>query len=123
RRGRRTWMDPYRNSTAEVADQHIALRPGTDGAFASAVMHVLFREGYADREYLDRYTDCPGELEAHLRTRTPEWASAICGVPVDEIEAFARVVGQTKRAFFRLGYGFTRSRHGGAQMHHALLLP
>jgi len=69
-------------------------------------MHVLFREGYADRAYMDQYTDCPSELEAHLATRTPEWASSISGVPVEEIEAFARLVGQTKRSFFRLGYGF-----------------
>jgi anaerobic selenocysteine-containing dehydrogenase len=44
-------------------------------------------------------------------------------VPVEEIEAFARLVGQTKRAFFRLGYGFTRSRNGAAQMHAALCIP
>ena len=72
---------------------------------------------------MERYTDCPAELEAHLATRTPEWASAICGVPVAEIEAFARAVGQTKRTFFRLGYGFTRSRNGAAQMHAALCIP
>jgi len=84
---------------------------------------VLFREGYADRDYLARYTDCPGELEAHLASRTPEWASAISGVPVEEIEAFARAVGRTKRSFFRLGYGFTRSRNGAAQMHAALCIP
>src|SRR6476619_4876835 len=100
-----------------------AIRPGTDGAFACGVMHVLFREGYADRSYMDRYTDCPDELEAHLKTRTPEWASAICGVPAAEIEAFARLVGQTKRSFFRLGYGFTRSRNGATQMHAALCIP
>ncbi len=44
-------------------------------------------------------------------------------MPVEEIEAFARVVGQTKRSFFRLGYGFTRSRNGAAQMHAALCIP
>ena len=116
-------VDVYNNDTVKQADIKIILRPGTDGAFACAVMHVLFREGFADREYLARYTDCPAELEAHLRTRTPEWASAICGVPVEEIEAFARTVGQTRRAFFRLGYGFTRSRNGAAQMHAALCIP
>ena len=47
---------------------------------ACALMHVLFRDGHADREYLERYTDCPAELESHLATRTPEWASAITGV-------------------------------------------
>ena len=116
-------VDIYNNDTMKQADIKILLRPGTDGAFACGVMHVLFREGYADREYMDRYTDCPAELEAHLAPRTPEWASSICGVPVEEIEAFARTIGQTKRAFFRLGYGFTRSRNGAAQMHAALCIP
>jgi anaerobic selenocysteine-containing dehydrogenase len=116
-------IDVYNNDTMKQADIKILLRPGTDGAFACAVMHVLFREGLADRDYLERYTDCPADLEAHLATRTPEWASAISGVPVGEIEAFARMVGQTKRTFFRLGYGFTRSRNGAAQMHAALCIP
>ena len=116
-------VDVYNNDTMKQADIKILLRPGTDGAFACGVMHVLFREGYADRDYLARYTDCPDELEAHLATRTPEWASSISGVPVEEIEAFARAVGQTKRSFFRLGYGFTRSRNGAAQMHAALCIP
>jgi anaerobic selenocysteine-containing dehydrogenase len=116
-------VDIYNNDTMKQADIKIILRPGTDGAFACGVMHVLFRDGFADRDYMARYTDCPGELEAHLAMRTPQWASSICGVPVQEIEAFARLVGQTKRAFFRLGYGFTRSRNGAAQMHAALCIP
>src|SRR5438270_3831748 len=116
-------VDIYNNDTMKQADIKIILRPGTDGAFACGVMHVLFRDGYADREYMEKYTDCPRELEAHLKTRNPEWASAICGVPVEEIEAFARAVGETKRTFFRLGYGFTRSRNGAAQMHAALCIP
>ena len=116
-------VDIYNNDTMKQADIKIILRPGTDGAFACGVMHVLFREGLADRAYMAKYTDCPDELEAHLKTRTPEWASAICGVPVPEIEAFARAVGETKRTFFRMGYGFTRSRNGAAQMHAAVCIP
>jgi anaerobic selenocysteine-containing dehydrogenase len=116
-------VDIYNNDTMKQADIKIILRPGTDGAFACGVMHVLFRDGYADRAYMAKYTDCPIELEAHLKSRTPEWASAICGVPVSEIEAFARAVGETKRTFFRLGYGFSRSRNGATQMHAALCIP
>jgi len=116
-------VDIYDNETMKQADIKIILRPGTDGAFACGVMHVLFRDGFADRAYLARYTDCPDELEAHLQSRTPEWASSICGVPVAEIEAFAHAVGQTPRSFFRLGYGFTRSRNGATQMHAALCIP
>jgi anaerobic selenocysteine-containing dehydrogenase len=116
-------VDIYNNDTMKQADIKILLKPGTDGAFACGVMHVLFRDGLADRAYMATYTDCPEELEAHLKTRTPEWASKICGVPVAEIEAFAHAVGTTQRTFFRLGYGFTRSRNGATQMHAALCIP
>jgi anaerobic selenocysteine-containing dehydrogenase len=105
------------------ADIAVCLRPGTDGALAAAVMHVLFRDGYADWDYLEKYTDRPHELERHLNGRTPEWAAEITGLPADEIEAFARAIGETKRTFFRLGYGFTRSRNGAVNMHAALSVP
>ena len=116
-------VDTYRNGTAAQADMHVCVRPGTDGALACAVMHVLFRDGHADRDYLEKYTDCPHELEVHLQSRTPEWASPMTGVPVEEIEAFARLIGATKRAFFRLGYGFARSRNGAFNMHAASCIP
>jgi len=116
-------IDIYDNDTMKQADIKILLRPGTDGAFACGVMHVLFRDGFADRAYLAKFTDASPELEAHLATRTPEWASNICGVPAAEIEAFAHLIGNTPRSFFRLGYGFTRSRNGAAQMHAALCIP
>jgi anaerobic selenocysteine-containing dehydrogenase len=112
-------VDVYENATMKQADLGLCLRPGTDGALACAVMHVLFRENLADREYLAAYTDCPDDLEAHLATRTPEWASAITGLSVAEIEAFARLVGTTKRSYFRLGYGFSRQRNGAVNMHAA----
>ncbi|TAN66846.1 MAG: molybdopterin oxidoreductase family protein, partial [Magnetospirillum sp.] len=84
-------VDPYRTATAAKADLHLMPRPGTDGALACAVMHVLFRDGLADRDYLARYTDCPERLERHLHSRTPQWAAAITRLTVDEIEAFARL--------------------------------
>ncbi|MCB1489588.1 MAG: molybdopterin-dependent oxidoreductase, partial [Bauldia sp.] len=112
-------VDVYQNETMKQADIALCIRPGTDAALACAVMHVLFRDGHADRDYLARYTDCPDELEAHLASRTPEWAAAITGLGVDEIEAFAAAIGTTKRTFFRLGYGFTRSRNGAVSMHAA----
>ncbi|MEN0100607.1 MAG: molybdopterin oxidoreductase family protein [Brucella pseudogrignonensis] len=112
-------IDIYANATVRQADMGIVLKPGTDGAFACAVMHVLFRDGLADWDYLNRYTDDPKGLEAHLETRTPEWAAEITGLSVEEIEVFAHLVGQTKRTYFRLGYGFTRQRNGAVNMHAA----
>ena len=112
-------VDIYMNGTMEQADLAVLVKPGTDGALACAVMHCLFRDGKADWDYLDKYTDAPRELEAHLRTRDPVWASAITGAPVETIEEFAKLIGERKRAFFRLGYGFSRSRNGAANMHAA----
>jgi anaerobic selenocysteine-containing dehydrogenase len=116
-------VDVYMNGTMEQADLPVLVKPGTDGALACAVMHCLFRDGKADWDYLDKYTDAPRELEAHVKTRGPGWASAITGCPVETIEEFARLVGSTKRAFFRLGYGFARSRNGPVNMHAASCIP
>ncbi|WP_099866458.1 molybdopterin-containing oxidoreductase family protein [Pararhizobium haloflavum] len=113
-------IDVYDNPTMKQADVKLLVRPGTDGALACAVMHVLFREGYADRAFLKAHTDDPDGLETHLATRTPEWASGITGLSVSEIEEFARLIGRTKRTYLRLGYGFTRSRNGAVNMHAAL---
>ncbi len=112
-------IDPYRNATARQADMQLCVRPGTDGALACAVMHVLFRDGTADWDYLERYADAPHELEAHLESRGPKWAEPITGLSVEEIETFAKMVGTTKRTYFRLGFGFTRSRNGPVNMHAA----
>ncbi len=112
-------VDIYMNGTMQQADLPVLVKPGTDGALACAVMHCLFRDGKADWNYLDKYTDAPRELEAHLRSRDPTWASGITGTPVETIEQFARLIGDNKRSFFRLGYGFSRSRNGAANMHAA----
>jgi anaerobic selenocysteine-containing dehydrogenase len=116
-------VDPYRTGTAAVADMHMPLRPGTDAALACAVMHVAFRDGHADREYMADFSDFPPELEAHLAARSPEWAAAITGLDVSEIEDFARLYCTTQRAYIRIGYGFARSRNGAASMHAVTCLP
>ena len=116
-------IDIYDNETMKQADIALCLKPGTDGALACAVMHVLFRDDLADRAYLARYTDEPAALEAHLSSRTPEWAAAITGLPASEIEAFARLIGTTRRTFFRIGYGFSRQRNGAVAMHAVLSIP
>src|ERR1700681_3469873 len=116
-------VDVYMNGTMRQADLPVLIRPGTDGALACAVMHCLFRDGKADHDYLARYTDAPAELAVHGRDRSPEWAAAITGCDVATIEAFARLVGERKRAYFRLGYGFARSRNGAVNMHAASCIP
>ena len=116
-------VDPYRTGTAEKADQHLMLRPGTDGALACAVMHVLLEQGLADIEYLEQHTDFDARMREHLATRTPAWAAAITGLEAAEIEAFATAYGTADNAFLRCGYGFSRSRNGAVNMHAVTCLP
>jgi anaerobic selenocysteine-containing dehydrogenase len=116
-------IDAYRTATAEKADMSLILRPGTDGALACAVMHVLLKEGLADREFLARHSDFSPALEAHLAEGSPAWAARITGLSEAEIVAFARLYGATPRSFIRVGYGFSRSRNGAANVHAVSCLP
>ena len=116
-------IDPYRTGTAEQADLHLPVKPGTDGALAAAVIHVLLTEGYADRDYLARYTDWDAATEAHFAGTTPDWAAALTGLSTDDIVGFARLYGQTRRSYIRVGYGFARSRNGAANLHAVSCLP
>ncbi|MEZ5844116.1 MAG: molybdopterin-dependent oxidoreductase [Hyphomicrobiaceae bacterium] len=116
-------IDVYRTPTVEQADVPVIIRPGTDGALALALMHVLLRDGLADREYLARFTDFDSDVERHIATRTPAWAARITGLDEAMIEELAQLYGATKRSFLRLGFGFTRSRNGAAAMHAVSCLP
>ncbi len=116
-------VDIYETGTMKAADIKLLIKPGTDGALACAIMHVLFRDGHANWDYLNQYTDHPRELEAHLKDKTPEWAAEICGCPLSEIEAFAKLIGETPSTYFRIGYGFARSRNGAVNMHAVTSIP
>jgi anaerobic selenocysteine-containing dehydrogenase len=107
-------VDPFRSRTAEKADAHLALLPGTDGALALAMMHVIFRDALEDRDYLERYTLGAAELRARVADWTPERAAAITGLEARAIEAFAREYATTQPSALRLNYGV--NRHAGAGM-------
>ena len=116
-------IDPYRTPTARQADVHLRPKPGTDSALACALMHVLFRDGHADRDYMAEFTNDADLLETHLQSRGPDWAAEITGIPAAEIEALAKDYGTTDRAIIRLGYGFSRSRNGSSSLHAVSCLP
>ena len=116
-------VDVYRTPTVEAADIALIVRPGTDAALALGMMNVLLAEGYADRDYLARLTDFGPDVEAHIAGWTPERASAVTGVDVARIVEVARLYGTAERSFLRLGFGFTRSRNGAANMHAVSCLP
>lgn len=110
-------VDPYLTKTAKVADMHIKLKPGTDGALACGIMKYLFANNLVDYKYMEKFSRGYKELENHLLKKPPGWASNITGVDNKTIEKACKILSSTRRVYFRLGYGFTRQRNGSFNMH------
>jgi len=116
-------IDAYASKTAKEADWHIAPKPGTDGALAMAMMHVIIEEGLLDQDYVDHFTIGFDELKNRALTRTPEWAEAITGIPADSIRRLAREYAGTQPAAIRLGVALERHRGGGQTIRAVCCLP
>ena len=117
-------IDPYRSLSAEKCTQHIALLPGTDGALALGMMHVLITEGLIDRDYVERYTLGYEPLKKRvLEDYPPDWAARTCGISTDEVIELAREYGRTKPAAIRLNYGMQRHAGGGIAARTIACLP
>ena len=106
-------IDPYRSLTAEKCHQHIALLPGTDGALALGQIHVLVREGWLDRDYIERHTLGFDELAARAQAYPPERVAQICGIEAAVVEQLASDWWSTRPAAIRLNYGMQRAHGGG----------
>ncbi len=109
-------VDPYRSRTAAYADQHVAPHAGTDGALALALGHVILRDGLADDEFLRERTSGLDDYRTAVEPWTPERAAAESGVPVEEIEAFARALAADRPAAIRIGVGMQRAAGAGSAL-------
>ena len=116
-------IDPYRTPTAKFADLHLQPRPGTDGALALGMMHVLIGEGLLDHEYIQRATVGFGPLAHHVKQYDPERVAAITGIRADSIVSFARRYGATRASFLRVGIGLSRHDNGGSTCRAIACLP
>src|SRR5437763_4755697 len=117
-------IDPYRSLSAEKCTQHIALLPGTDGALALGIMHVLIRDGLIDRDYVERYTLGYEALEKRvLADYPPDRVARLCGLRSEEVVELARDYGTIKPAAIRLNYGMQRHAGGGIAARTIACLP
>ena len=116
-------VDPYRTPTARQADWHLMPRPGTDGALALGVMHVLIGEGRVDQDYIQRATLGFTALAQHVKQYDPERVAAITGLAAPDIVAFAHRYGATRAAFIRVGIGLSRHDNGGMTCRTIACLP
>ncbi len=116
-------VDPYRTPTAQKADEHLMVRPGTDGALALAMMQVLIAEGRVDHPYVARATHGFGPLAEHVQAWTPARVAPIVGLPEATIVAFARRYGATRASFLRIGIGLSRHDNGAMTCRTLACLP
>jgi anaerobic selenocysteine-containing dehydrogenase len=116
-------IDPYRSLTAEHCHVHIALLPGTDGALALGIMHVLIREGWLDRDYIERHTLGFGALAERALSYDPERVAGICGIGAGVIERLAHDYWHVRPTAIRLNYGMQRSHGGGNAVRAIACLP
>ncbi len=123
-------IDPYRTRTAALADEHLAIRPGTDGLLALGMMQVILREGLENANYLVRCTHGFETLRDHAMKaeHAPDAVAAVTGIATERIVALAReyatVQARTGRpAVIRLNYGIQRSENGGTAARAVCMLP
>ncbi len=116
-------IDTYASKTAKQADWHIAPKPGTDGALAMAMINVIIEEDLIDKDYVDNYTKGFAELSERAKTRTPEWAEDITGIPADDIRTLAREYASTNPSVIRLGVALERHYGGGQTIRAVTCLP
>jgi len=121
--GRLIVIDPYKTRTAALADWHIAIRPGTDGALALGMMQVILNEGLEDRAYISAMTHGFEALAERVKEYTPERVAAWTGMTAGEIEALAREYATTRPAALRLNYGVQRTENGGTAARTIAMLP
>lgn len=116
-------IDPLRTKAAALADRHLAVNPGSDAALALGMMHVIFRDGLEDREYLERH--CLGwkELKDKAAAYAPHRVAEFTGIDAETIEEIARDYATLRPAAIRMNYGIQRSERGGMSAHAVSLLP
>lgn len=108
-------VDTYATKTAQYADEFICVKPGSDGALALGMLHVIARDKLADEAFIAQYVQGWQELQAQVLPKyPPEKAAEICGVPAETITAFAKALAKAQAPFIRLGSG--QSRYGNGAM-------
>jgi anaerobic selenocysteine-containing dehydrogenase len=116
-------IDPYRSQSAEKADWHLAPRPGTDGALAYGLIHILIRDGLIDRDYVARYTLGYEALAARAADFTPEVVAGITGLSADDVTRLAHAYGADRATAIRVNFGLQRHAGGANAVRAIACLP
>jgi anaerobic selenocysteine-containing dehydrogenase len=109
-------IDPVRTRTADQADEHLPIRPGTDAALALGLLHVVLEEGAEDRDYLEHHTLGWDEFRAEIMQYPPSRVAEITGLPEESIRALGVRLAHTRPTGIRATMGIQRHAGGGTAM-------
>ncbi|MCH7789793.1 MAG: molybdopterin-dependent oxidoreductase [Acidobacteria bacterium] len=109
-------IDPIRTRTAQAADDHVPIRPGTDRVLALGLANVLLREGLADIDYARDWADDVDVYLDEVVTWTPERVAAECGITEETVVSLGRQFGTARPAVIRSGVGPQQSVGGEAYL-------
>ena len=104
--------DPRRTETAEIADLHLPLKPGSDIALFNGMLHVLINDGLLDRSYIEAHTKGFEALSAIVKNYSPSVVAEMCGLSAVDIVRAARWFGSTDAALSLYCQGLNQSIHG-----------
>ncbi|MGZ3146351.1 molybdopterin-containing oxidoreductase family protein [Lentzea chajnantorensis] len=116
-------IDPMRTRTAAAADEHLAPMPGTDGALALGLMHVIVASGREDDDFLSRYCFGWEDFRERVLAFTPERAASITGVPAEQIRDLGERIARTRPTAIRTSQGVQRHAGAGATLRTLACIP
>jgi anaerobic selenocysteine-containing dehydrogenase len=102
-------VDPRFTETAQAATRHFPIAPKSDLAFFYAIAHVLIREGWIDRAFVDAHVSAYEEFALHVSDYSPESVAVASGIPAADIEALARTIHEGKAVSFWWTMGVNQS--------------
>ncbi|NOY92644.1 MAG: formate dehydrogenase subunit alpha [Deltaproteobacteria bacterium] len=105
-------LDPRETELAALADEHLALTPGSNVAVVNALLHVIFAEELVDADFIAAHTEDVESAREAVKSCTPEWAEGISRVPAEQIRRAARLYASVDRATILWGLGVTEAGHG-----------
>ncbi len=115
-------VDPRCTETAELADIHLQIRPGTDGALALGFHHLIFENGWQDQVFLDEWANGLDAFCDYIREFTPSRVAEICGIQEADLRAAVEMFATTLPSQIAMSPTSTVQHSNGFQNHRALIL-
>jgi len=107
--------DPRRTDTAEIADLHLPLQPGTDIMLFHGMLHVMLWEGWVRQDYLKAHTTGFDELKATVRECTPDLVAQVCGIRKEDLFTAAKLFATSGATLSLYCQGLNQSSSGSAK--------